>query len=229
MITLKPVAKGKVKTAELLIYDEIGNDWWGDGLTAKSFASDLTALGDIDEITVRINSYGGEVMDGIAIATALETHPAKVNVRVDGIAASIATVIAVQGDTVTMASNGFWMIHNPLCGCFGHATELRKQADILDKIGGSMAVAYVNGSSLGLEEIQAAMEVETWYTAEEAMEAGFVLSLTSEIKLAACGDKTRFKRLPESLLTIQTASATGTPKRDRAREQLSKMQMALTR
>ena len=121
---------------EIYVYDEIG--FWG--ITAKDFARDLKELDPKGEINLRINSPGGSVTDGIAIYNLLKNHKAKVNTFVDGLAASMASVIAMAGDTITMPENALMMIHNPWGGAMGDADELRKTADVLDK----MKTALVN-------------------------------------------------------------------------------------
>ncbi|MCK5219101.1 Clp protease ClpP, partial [bacterium] len=120
------------KKVEILIYDQIGEDWFGDGVQAKKFAEELRDLGDIETIELRINSPGGSVWDGNAIYNTLRGHKATVNVTIDGLAASIASVIAMSGDTITMPENALMMIHNPATIAFGEAEEMRKAANMLD-------------------------------------------------------------------------------------------------
>ncbi len=102
------------RTAEMLIYEPIGGDGWGGGLTAKAFKDNLDSFGDLDEIDVRINSPGGEVSEGVAIYNTLVNHPAKINVFIDGIAASAASFVAQAASPgrLSMAENALFMIHN---------------------------------------------------------------------------------------------------------------------
>src|SRR5260370_34258725 len=117
------------KTAEISIYDEIG----GWGISARSFIAELNSL-DAENITLRIHSPGGSTSEGSAIYNALERHPATINGSIDGLAASMASVIAMAGDTVSMAENALMMIHNPWTTTSGESEEMRKSADLLDII-----------------------------------------------------------------------------------------------
>lgn len=121
---------GHQSDADIYIYDEIG--FWG--VTAKQFISDLNALGDITHINLHINSPGGDVFEGIAIFNALKTHGASITVYVDGVAASMASVIAMVGNPVIMPENSFMMIHKPFGFTGGDAEDMRTYADLLDKV-----------------------------------------------------------------------------------------------
>jgi ATP-dependent protease ClpP protease subunit len=159
--------------AEVRIYDSIG--WWG--VTAKDFAAELDAI-SADEIVLRINSSGGDVFDGFAIYNLLRDHPAKVTTIVDGFAASIASIIALAGDTIQVHEASVVMIHDPWGVGIGNATELRELADVLDKtIAAPMAKLYSDRMDTPIAEIRNLMEAETWYTGEEAVEAGFASEL----------------------------------------------------
>jgi len=139
---------------------------------------------DADAIDVFINSGGGSVFDGSAIYTALKRHKAKTTVYVDGIAASIASVIAMAGDEIVMAENATMMIHDPWSMVVGNSTEMRKQADVLDTVKESMATSYKR-SNLSEQEIHDAMAEETWYTAEKAVEAGLADTMVEPSLMAA--------------------------------------------
>ncbi|WP_263080133.1 Clp protease ClpP [Endozoicomonas sp. Mp262] len=178
--------------AELLIYDVIG-DWAG--LSARELVSTLKNI-DSDSITVRINSPGGSVFDGIAIYNALRYHPATVNVRIEGMAASIASVIAMAGDTITMAENALMMIHNPFGWVGGGAEEMRKVADLLDKTTEVIANTYCHHCEHEPETIKQMMQEETWFTAEEAKTNGLVDSIDSPVTLAAHFDLSGFRKAP---------------------------------
>lgn len=159
------------ETPKLYIYDEIG--YWGD--TAKDLAD---ALKDVqgDTIDVHLNSPGGDIFDGLAIYQALKDHPANVTVRIDGLAASIASVIAMAGDKIVMAPKASLMIHDGWTMSVGNAEELRKTADLLDKQSQIIASVYADRNALGYGEdhFRALMREETWFTADEALEAGLV-------------------------------------------------------
>lgn len=199
MFEIKKVfAKGKRK-AEVFIYEDIGDGWMG-GISAKVFADQLNALGRLDEINVRINSAGGAVFDGIAIHNTLLKNPATVIVDVDGLAASIASIIAMAGDEVYMSSNAMMMIHDPWIVAGGSADELREQADLLDKVRGQLLATYVSRSNADEQAVSDMMTAETWMTADEALAAGFIDSVTDEMKVAAYVDPSKFKNVPKALL-----------------------------
>ncbi len=128
-------------TAEVLIYGDIGESWWGESVDAKSFVENLQEV-DADYLTVRINSYGGSVKDGIAIHNAIKRHPAATTVEIDGMAVSIASLIAMAGDTVQMAENAMLMIHAPWSMAVGNAVDMHEMADVLDMHADSMATSY---------------------------------------------------------------------------------------
>ena len=160
---------------EVMIYDEIG--YWG--ITAKKFCEDLAAI-EASSITLRINSPGGQVFDGFAIYSALQAHEAEVHVKIDGLAASIASIIAMAGDTVEIGPNAFVMIHDPSSYAFGNAADLRKEADLLDKLRDAIAKVYADKSGKPLDQIKAKMAEETWFTGDEALEFGLVDSIASD-------------------------------------------------
>lgn len=153
--------------AEVRIYDEI-TPW---GVTADDFVRDLRAL-DADTIELRLNTPGGLVFDGIAIHNAFRDHPATVNVTVDGVAASIGSVIAMAGDTVTMNRGAHMMIHDAAGLQVGNAGDMREMADILDKLSNTIAGFYAGRAGGSTQDWRGHMLAETWYTAEEAVSAG---------------------------------------------------------
>jgi len=156
------------ESATLYIYDAIGFF----GIEAEQLVQEIDQL-DASEITLRINSPGGDVFDGVAIYNALKRHPATVHAKVDGLAASMASLIALAGDDVEIAEGAFFMIHKPWSMVLGDANEMRAEADLLDKIEATALSVYAKRSNMGEGEIRAAMEAETWYTAGEAVAAGF--------------------------------------------------------
>lgn len=174
MMTLRPAAAAN--TYELLIYGDIGDNWWGESVTAKSVVEQLNALdAAVSTINVRINSYGGAVADGLAIYNALKRHPATKAVTVDGVAMSIASLIAMSGDTVSMPATSLLMIHAPWGGVAGNASELREYADVLDTYAASMADAYVAKSGKSRDDILALLSdgADHYYTGAEAVDEGF--------------------------------------------------------
>ena len=183
--------------AEIFIYEQIGEDYWSEGMTAVNFVNELKGI-TASDIHLHINSPGGSVFDGVAIHNALRRHPAKVTTYIDGLAASIASIIAIAGDRVVMASNALFMIHNPWGGVQGDATEMRKMADVLDKIGETLVNAYEERTGMARDDITAAMNDETWYTADEALAAGFIDDITTATRAAASFDLSRFRHAPQA-------------------------------
>lgn len=159
--------------AEILIYETIGEDWYGDGLTARRFSEELTALGEITNITVRINSPGGAVFDGLAIFNILKRHSADVRVVVDGLAASAASIIAMAGDRITMGIGSLMMVHNPWTIQIGDSNDMRKAAADLDVIREGMLDAYESRTGLERGELRAMVDAETWLSPLDAVAKGF--------------------------------------------------------
>jgi len=165
--------------AALYIYDEIG--YWGD--TASDLVAALKDV-DTDALEVHVNSPGGDIFDGLAIYQALKDHPARITVKVDGLAASIASVIAMAGDEVIMAPKASIMIHDGWTMAVGNAAELRKTADLLDKQSGVIASVYADRSNRDANFWRDAMREETWYTADEAVDAGLADAVEGKEKKA---------------------------------------------
>lgn len=164
--------------AELHIYGEITSFPWADGdVSSENLSRQLEKVKNVSAINVYINSYGGEVGEGLAIYNALKRHKAKVKTYCDGFAASIASVIFMAGDERVMNDSSLMMIHNAWSFVEGNAKELRKQADDLDKITQASVVAYKAHSDLTEDEIKALMDAETWILPEEAIEYGFATSI----------------------------------------------------
>jgi ATP-dependent Clp endopeptidase proteolytic subunit ClpP len=187
------------KTADIFIYEEVGDGWLG-GLSAKRFADDLKALGKLDTINLFVNSPGGSVFDGVAIYQQLKRNPARVVAHVDGLAASIASLIVMAADEIKMASNGLMMIHNAWTVTAGNAVDLREQADVLDKVDRELTATYANRTGVAVETVSEMMAAETWMTADEAVEHGFADSKTEELRIAACVfdlSKLGFKHAPK--------------------------------
>lgn len=173
-------------TGELMLYGDISSStWYGDELTPKGFKKDLDALGDIKNLNIYINSGGGDVFAGQAIYSMLKRHSASKTVYIDGLAASIASVIAMAGDKIIMPANAMMMIHNAFTIAIGNAGEFRKLADDLDKIQESINTTYLGKTGISEEELKQYLDAETWFTAEEAVEKGFADEIEQEKKLAA--------------------------------------------
>lgn len=166
------VTTGPTSAAEILLYGQIGDTWWEEGVTAEAFVSALAAL-DVDRINLRINSPGGNVFQATAIYNALVRHRAVVDVTVDGIAASAASFIAQAGDTVTMGRGSTMMIHDASGGCLGTPADMREMATVLDTVSDNIAGIYADRTGTPAETWRETMRCgDTWYNAEQAVEAG---------------------------------------------------------
>src|SRR5699024_5997030 len=162
-------------TADIFIYGEISSyEWYESDTTASSFKKELDELGDVSTINLYVNSPGGSVFEGITIHNMLKRHKAKVNAHVDALAASIASVIIMAADKIHMPKNSMLMIHNPWTIAIGNASDFRKQADDLDRIGNSSKQSYLQkaGEKLSDEKLQEMLDAETWLSADEAYEYG---------------------------------------------------------
>lgn len=158
-------------SADVYIYAEIGDSFWGDTISAKDFAAQIASL-DVDDMHVYINSPGGSAWDGLAIMNALRRHPAHVEVTVDALAASAASVIAMAGDHIVMNRGAELMIHEASGMAWGTAQDMHDTAVLLDKLCDSYADTYAARAGGDREKWRAVMRAETWYTAEEAVLAG---------------------------------------------------------
>lgn len=195
--TIKASATG----AEIYIYEDIGDSWFG-GVTAKQFADDLKALGPVSTIDCHINSGGGDVFDGVAIYRQLVDHKAKVITHIDGLAASIASVIAMAGDEILITEAGFVMIHEASSIVVGTAVDMRRRAETLDTVTAAIADVYVARTKSALTDIKAWMADETWMTAADAVSKGFADSVVENLRIAARYDPSRhtFSHAPAELL-----------------------------
>nr|WP_249414898.1 ClpP-like prohead protease/major capsid protein fusion protein [Citrobacter freundii] len=189
--------------ADIYIYDEIG--YWG--VTARQFVNDLKALGDVTHINLHINSPGGDVFDGIAIFNALKFHGAAITVHIDGLAASMASVIAMVGNPVIMPENTMMMIHKPWGFSGGDANDMRDYADLLDKVESVLIPAYAEKTGKSTEEIAAMLEDETWMDGKECLELGFADQVTTSLQAMACIQSKRiedFEKMPKSIRNMVT-------------------------
>jgi ATP-dependent Clp protease, proteolytic subunit ClpP len=199
---MKALNDGK---AEIFIYSDIGYDWWEDKSTAQLFAEELKNLGDVSSIDLHINSNGGDVFDGQAIHTLIKNHKGFVTAYIDGLAASIATVIAMGADKVIMPKNAMMMIHNAWTGLYGNANDLRKMADDLDHINDTIVHTYLAKVKDKTDEatIRDLMNKESWLNAEECLSLGLCDEVSEPVKMAACLTKEqahKFKNAPKELI-----------------------------
>lgn len=182
--SIKNLSKNK---GELTLYGQIAqSSWWDDVVTPKQFVKDLKDLGEIEEIDVRVNSNGGDVFAGQTIYALLKSHSATVTVYIDGLAASIASIIAMAGDKIVMHPGAMMMIHNPSSSLWGgEAKDFRKTADVLDKVKESLISTYKAKTNKEDKELEDLMNEETWLTAEEALEKGFIDEISGS-EIEAC-------------------------------------------
>jgi ATP-dependent protease ClpP protease subunit len=193
------------ETAEIHIFDYIG-EW---GVTARGFVNELKAI-TASNIDLHINSPGGSVIDGVAIQNALKQHPANVTTYIDGLAGSIASIIALAGDQISIADNAYVMIHNPSSVVLGEASDMRKEADVLDKMANGAASDYAKRMNITIEEARALMDAETWYLGQEAVDAGYADWLHTGSQMVASFDAERFTaKTPEDVLKRFTQSPPG--------------------
>ena len=174
------------KIGQLDLYGEISDvSWFGDEVTPAQFKKDLDSLGDIEQLDIYINSPGGDVFAGQAIYSILKRTKAHITVHIDGLAASIASIVAMAGDEIIMPKNAMMMIHNAWTYAAGNKDELRDMADTLDKIDSVLVDVYASKTGREKDEIVEKMNAETWFTADEALGFGLIDSVGEEMRVAA--------------------------------------------
>lgn len=215
---LMPEARGKSvfslrassdDTVELMLYGPIGDYFW-DGISAREIVEQIAGI-TASTINVRINSDGGVVNDGLAIYNALKRHGATVNITIDGIAASIASLIAMAGDRVEMYANTMFMVHAPLAGVWGNAAAMRRHADVLDTWARAMRESYVARTGKDAEiDAMLADGVDHYFTASEALDFGFIDAITDAEAAAPAEDAAAAAALLAYVNAITNASASVT-------------------
>lgn len=195
--------------ASISLYDEIGTY----GITARQFAEELSAVGRVSNIDLHIHSPGGDIQEGIAIYNLLKSHPAKKTVTIDGVACSMASVIAMVGDTVRIHENGLMMIHRPWGITGGDSSEMRSYADLLDKMEQILIPAYTAKTGKSAEEIAAMLEAETWMTGAECVEQGFADELLAPVTAMAKLESRRIENMnmPENIKNMIMAPQANAP------------------
>lgn len=169
----------ETRTAELIVYGDIGEDEWFDDERSKKIITDLNDL-DVDNINVYINSNGGTVTTALAINNVLKRHKAKKTAYIDGIAASSATILTSACDIVKMPKNALFMVHNPWTISIGDKNDFNKTIDTLDKVKDSILESYIAKTGLKKEILSKLMDDETWMNAEEALKYGFIDEIVDE-------------------------------------------------
>lgn len=172
----------KGQEAAIYIYGDIVSEpwkWYESDVTSHEIVKEIEGL-DVDVINCYINSYGGEVAEGLAIYNALKRHKAKVRTYCDGFACSAASVVFMAGDERIMSASSMLMIHNAWMWAAGDANELRKQADDLEKINEASNNAYLEHINISKEQLQEMLDKETWLTAQEALDMGFCTTVVND-------------------------------------------------
>lgn len=169
----RPMAAEADEPATISIYDVIGMDWWtGEGVTAKRVAAALRSIGE-GPVTVNVNSPGGDMFEGLAIYNLLREHPGEVRVKVMGVAASAASVIAMAGDRIEMGLGSFLMIHDAWGMVVGNRHDMTTAAATFAEFDGAMAEIYAARTGLDAAEVAGLMDAESWINAGTAVEKGF--------------------------------------------------------
>lgn len=186
--SVKMQAAGDGKSAEMFIYGAVGFDPWEDAVTLSSFAAQLRDLGDIETIDLHINSPGGDVFEGVAIGNLLTQHKARKIVHIDGLAASIASVIAMSGDEIYIAENAAVMIHNAWGISVGDHRDMLDTAELLERLDGQIARTYAARTGRKDATFRALMAKETWFTGQEAVDAKLATKVMPAKKAAALAE-----------------------------------------
>ena len=189
----------KETSTDIFIYDVVG---WE--TTAKDFVRELRTIKN--EINLHLNTPGGDVFDGNSIYNELKSHPSKVNVYIDGLAASIGSIIAMSGDTINIAKNGFMMIHNPFTMAMGNAEEIRKTANMLDKVRDSLVQTYIDKTGQSKEQIVDWMDQETWFDSNEALAAGFATNIVEDKEIEDVADLRIYNHVPKEVQDLYQVS-----------------------
>lgn len=168
----------------ITIFDVIGEDWWGDGVSANRIAGALRAIGG-DDVTVHINSPGGDMFEGLAIYNILREYQGKVTVKVLGLAASAASIIAMAGDEVQIGRGAFLMIHNAWIVAAGNRNDFREYADYLEPFDKAMADIYAARSGMSSEDVQSLMDKESFIGGSDAVTRGLADSLLSADEISS--------------------------------------------
>lgn len=185
LLAAAPAAEDGTTSAELWLYGVVGGYWWG--FNDKTVADQLRGL-NVDHITVRLNSPGGDAIQGVAIGNLLRNHKATVTVVIDGLAASAASIIAIAGDEVVMSPGSQFMVHDPWFYTVGNAKDLRQDADFLDKQGANMAAVYALEAGGTAEQWRERMTADpdgTWYSADEAVAANLADRVGTVVAVSA--------------------------------------------
>lgn len=205
-----PIIEIRNKTdtsAEIEIYGDITDEQFFDTDVTPKFIKELLKDLENKELEVHINSGGGGVFAGFAIANMLKNHKKKTRAYIDGLAGSIASVIALSCDEIVVYRNSYLMVHNPYTGCFGDAQKLRQTADILEKLKDSIVETYISKAKeqITKEQIIEYMNLETWFNGEEMGEIFSTITVNDSFAAVACTSEIKYKDVPQEIKFIKKA------------------------
>lgn len=243
-MTIRFLNKGN-GSAEITVYGDIGPKWLGYDVDAKSFHQELRDLGDVSQIDLRINSFGGDVFDGLTIYRLLVDHKAKITAHIDGAAMSIASIIAMAADTIIISESGCLMIHDPWTIAAGNAAEFKEIAGRLEDTGAALVDVYVKRTGNDVARVRAWMAAETEFWGDEAVEAKFAEEVAPNLRIAARSvpefvtEMRNFAGIPEDRRPYRTLNLSKfaprdatepveAPRRDAARAEIEKRRRAAT-
>lgn len=185
-------ADAGARSAEITLYGDIGPSFWGEEtVDAKSFLADLKALGEVEEIVLRVNSPGGDVFDGLAIHNQIAAHPARVVAHIDGLAASAASLVIMAADEIVAPENAFLLIHEPRGMAFGTSDAMIATAADLERMTETFAATYAKRSGQTVDDVKSLMKEDRLMDAGEAKALGYVDRLAEPVKMAASYPITR--------------------------------------
>jgi len=191
---------------EIVLHGTVGEGFFADGFTARDVIEALAEVGRSKDVTVRLNSGGGIATEGVAIFNALESHRGNVNVVVDGVAASAASIIAMAGDTIVMKTGASMMVHDPAAFTMGNSDDHAKSIEALEMLASSMADIYAERSGRKPDEIREEMKAETWMTAKEAVAKGYADKIEkSRSKEPTAFDYRLYQHAPERMVALAVA------------------------
>lgn len=185
---------------DAIVADDISAEWWG-GVSAQSLVPQIRGIKG-GTINLHINSPGGDVFAAQAICQAIRDTSAKVVAHIDGFAASAATVIATAADEIKISEGGMYMVHCGWTMAIGNSIEMRSTADLLDKVDATICAQYARKTGKSMEDVLTIMQAETWYTAEEAVAAGFIDAISISPKVKNTWNLSAYANAPESIKNI---------------------------
>jgi len=212
--SLQAAAESGDSDNTISIYDAIGESFWEEGVTAKRVAGALRHIGAKKDVVVNINSPGGDVFEALAIYNLLREHEGKVTVKVLGLAASAASLIAMAGDEVQIGRAAFLMVHNSWVIAMGNRHDLREVADWIEPFDNTLADVYAARTGLDLDEVKQSLDAETWIGGKEAVELGWADSLLESDEVAEAPEAQNKSKLAARKMDVLLAKA-GVPRSER--------------